>query len=278
MGLVNKKALILWSFGLGGVALVVIGLTVSFWLLPRMGWGTQPANSRDVASNASVRVASRFPSPSREQALESVKQALLNRDPNQVESLFRLGATRHVEVIGFLQSLEGKDGQISRYDWMSSMDTGGILLEGVQVFFTSEDQSGERIAFLTPDLLGNWKVDFDAFARVVAPSWSVILDHQADEALVRVQVGRDVYFNGPFQDESQWACYGMTSPDIDVTLLGYCRIGSVEADAMEQLFSTGVTNSRATLKIRRVEGGESRQFEVVGVMAGDWVVPELPQD
>lgn len=243
-----------------------------------MGWRTQRGNARALASKASVRVASRFPSPSREQALEWVRRALINRDPNKVESLFRLGATPHAEVIGFLQSLEGKDGQISRYDWMSSMDTDGILLEGVQVFFTSGNHPSERIAFLTPDLLGSWKVDFDAFARVVEPPWSEILDRRADEALVRVQVGRDVYFNGPFRDESQWVCYGMTSPDIDVTLMGYCRIGSVQADAMELLFSSGVTNSRATLKIHRVEGGESRQFEVVGVMAGDWVVPELPQD
>ena len=52
-------------------------------------------------------------------------------------------------------------------------------------------------------------------------------------------VAKDSYYNGPFRDETQWSCYGMASPDLDVVLLGYCRQGSPQAAAMERIVANG---------------------------------------
>ena len=94
--------------------------------------------------------------------------------------------------------------------------------------------------------------------------------------MVRVILGEDSYFNGPFQDDRQWVCYGMGSPDTETVLLGYCRVGSPQARAMIWMSSKGAAVVRATLEIRRVEGASPRQFEIVRVLAEDWVMGKTP--
>ena len=90
--------------------------------------------------------------------------------------------------------------------------------------------------------------------------------------MVRVFVAQDVYYNGPFSDETQWVSYGLGSPDRTELLRGYCKVGSEEAAVMERLFTEGQKLSRATLEIRRVRDGGALQFEIVRLVAEDWVV------
>jgi hypothetical protein len=274
----RRRGVLAWSAVIGLVSLVVIGLTISMWLLPRLK-GRAATSKEDLAVNeAKVRVASKFPSPGREDALRMVEQALTNRDPGKVASLFRNGGASGDEILNFLKGMEARDGPIQRYDWLSSMDHDGLLVEGVLVVAKGGDRPVERLALLTPDAEGNWKMDFDAFARTVTPSWDELLVKGADRAIVRVFVGKDVYYNGVFRDESQWVCYGMVSPDTDEILRGYCRVGSKEAESMKKLFSEGVKTGRATLEIRRVSGGEPRQFEITRVLAKDWIVGDAPDE
>jgi hypothetical protein len=89
-----------------------------------------------------------------------------------------------------------------------------------------------------------------------------------------VIVGKDVYYNGPFRDESQWTCYAVVSPDTDELLHGYCRVGTPEADEMSRLLADGEATSRATLQLRRAKGAGPRQFEISRVVAKDWILPE----
>jgi hypothetical protein len=42
------------------------------------------------------------------------------------------------------------------------------------------------------------------------------------------------------------------------------------------MFSKQEKVARATLEIRRVEGAGSRQFEILKVVAEDWVAAEVP--
>jgi hypothetical protein len=257
-------------FGLA--ALVVIGGSVAIWLLPRVNRGSV---ENDSQLESSVRVASRFPSPGREQALDLVRRAVTTRDPQVVGSLFRDGVARSPEILDFLSGLETRDGRIERYEWLSSMDINGLLVDGVAVVFKGGEKPAERIAFLTPDPAGVWQMDFDAFARTVSPSWKELLQNGVDRAQVRVVVGKDVYYNGPFRDESQWTCYGIMSPDTEEVLHGYCRVGTPQADAMNRLFLDGESTSRVTLELRRTKGAETRQFEISRVVAKDWILPEL---
>lgn len=255
----------------GFAALVVIGGSFAVWLLPRINRGGV-ANHDELVS--SVRVASGFPSPSREEALDLVRSAVTTRDPRVVGVLYRDGAARGAEMVDFLSGLEAKDGRVDRYEWLGSMDINGLLVEGVAVVFKGPEKPAERIAFLTPDPAGVWQMDFDAFARTVSPSWKELLQGGAERARVRVIAGTDVYYNGPFRDESQWACYALVSPDTEELLHGYCRVGTPEAEEMKRLFPDGEATSRATLELRRAKDAGARQFEISRVVAKDWILPE----
>ncbi len=259
------------SASIAGVAtLVAIAGGFALWSKSRTGVA---AVAESAFSEDDVRVVSKFASPGREQALDLVNRAVATRDPRMIGEIFRDGVTRSTEILAFLNGLEATDGPVERYEWLSSMDVNGLLVEGVAVIFKGLERPGERIAFLTPDAAGIWQMDFDAFARTVIPSWKVLLEDAAEQARVRVIAGQDVYFNGPFHDESQWSCYRLESPDMEETLHGYCRAGTPEAVEMAKLFSEGEAMSRATLDLRRVAGGGARQFEISRVVAKDWILP-----
>jgi hypothetical protein len=228
---------------------------------------------------------SKFASPTEDEARDLVRRALALREPEKVGEVFRAGDASPAEVVGFLAGLAALDGRFERMDWLSSMDMEGQLLEGVLVVFAGKDGPRERLAFLLPDDNGVWKVDFEAFARSSRPPWKELLKGDAKSARVRVFAAKDVYFNGPFRDESLWVCYAMTSPESrdllpeeSELLRGYCRVGSPQAKAMELVFASDVRLSRATLEIQKTEGAEFRQFEITRVLSGDWVLPPKPLD
>jgi hypothetical protein len=239
------------------------------------------------------RVESRFESPSEEAALDMVKRGLAIREPATVEEFFHPGSASPEEVVDFLRKIDSAEGRVDGFAWLSSMDANGLLIDGVLVRTILDGKVRSRMAFLTPDEQGKWKIDFNAFARTVEPSWSELLEMGAAEGTVRVNVAKDTYYNGPFGDDRQWVCYGMVSPDTEVVMLGYCRKDSPQARAMERIVmdenalpggmpgalpGTAKAPKRATLAIRRVEGAESRQFEITRVLAQDWVLSETPFD
>ena len=191
---------------------------------------------------------------------------------------------RPTTVIGFLTEMKAWDGKVTGFQWLSSMDANGMLIDGVLVSTLKDGSPRNRLALLTPDENGKWQLDFDAFARKVNPSWSELMEGNAKRGLVRVVVARKHYYNFNFKDESQWLCYEMTTPDFDEILFGYCRKGSPQAEAMgrivtdEEMQEGGRFGNRATLEIRRNEGSESRQFEITRVLAEDWVLGEAAFD
>ncbi|RPJ35645.1 MAG: hypothetical protein EHM17_01805 [Verrucomicrobiaceae bacterium] len=226
---------------------------------------------------------SQFESPSEDHALDLVKQALALRDAAGVERFFRPGSAQSADVISFLQNMEVLDGAVTGYQWLSSMDANGLLLDGVLVSTAKDGAPRNRLALLTPDEAGVWKIDFDAFARTVKPSWSGLMAEGRAQGLLRVIVAKDSYYNGPFRDEAEWLSYGMASPDSELILLGYCRKGSSQARAMERIISEEKEGAerrlnRVTLEVLRPEGAEARQFEITRVLAEDWVLGGKPFD
>jgi hypothetical protein len=264
-------------FGCGAV--VVIGVVIFLWLGQRIWPDDDEVADVRVVREAKVRVESSFPSPSEDQAIDLVMRAIANRDPEKVESLFRVSSSGRSEVVDYFKGLAERDGPVERYDWLSSMDVNGLLVEGVLVVFNGKDKPCERLALLTPDSAGHWRMDFEAFSRSVKPSWDKLLEKDgAQRATVRVLVAHDVYYNGPFSDDKQWVCYGMASPDTEQLLRGYCRVGSSLAIAMEKLFVDGAAAGRATLDIQRVEDGGPFQFEITQLLGQDWIVADPIDD
>lgn len=269
---VEKRSSTIWLMLLCGGALAVITASVFLWLIPHMDPDPAEAGFNPSEEIRNIRIASRFPSPSREESLELVKQALATRDTGDIPTLFRTGDSTPAEIVAFLENLSLREGCIERYDWLSSLDKDGILIEGVLVRSKGAEKPVVRLALLTPDEAGTWKVDFEAYARLVEPGWQELLEKGAEEAVVRVTVAPDVYYNGPFSDDKQWVCYGITSPDVNETLRGYCRVGSPQAEAMERLFKHEEKSSRATLEIHRVRNAGPKQFEITRLLGGEWVV------
>ena len=274
-----------WSGVIALVALLVLGLAMFGWLRTKMNRQSSAKKADASQQEAQVRVASQFKSPSEEAAISLVKQALAVRETGDVERYFRPGAASSDEIVGFLTNLERADGPQTGIQWLSSMDANGLLIDGVLVSSQFDGAPRNRLALLTPDAQGEWKIDFEAFARSVRPPWQELLDGRASEGLVRVMVAQDSYFNGVFRDEGEWECYGMASPDITQILVGYCHKNSPQSAAMRKILAStsemstpGRQIKRATLEIRRPPEAESRQFEITRVLAEDWVLAEQAFD
>jgi hypothetical protein len=269
-----------WSVGVGLVALVALGVVFCLWLRAAM---RLPETAR--TARVEDRVVSKFKAPTESEALAAVKKALALRDPAEVDGLIRPGPMSAPEVVAFLEAMPAMDGQIKNYRWLGGIDKNGLSLEGVQVTFAGQDKLRSRLAILTPDSNGVWKLDFAAFARWVKPAWESMLEQQTESAVIRVFATQDNYFNGPFRDEREWAAYKLASPDTEVILVGYCKFGSAQHRAMELLWQHGDTLvARVTLEIRRLAEtpdtvrAERCQFEITRVLAEDWVMADKPLD
>ena len=274
----RRRALLTTTFVFAGLAVVLIGGFFWMWLKPKMESGKSEVQQKQAQAAPLVRVASKFPSPSEEDALGMVKLALAIREPERIPEFFRPGSSSPEEIVRYLSNLEAADGEISGYEWLSSMDVNRLSVDGVLVKFKSEDKPRSRLVLVTPDAEGKWKIDFDGFARTVKPAWGEVLEERTKSAQVRVYAAEDSYYNGPFRDENEWICYGMASPDIEGILSGYCKIGSPQAAALKWIFSKGAKLNRLTLELKRIEGAGLRQFEISRVLAEDWLMSEVPFD
>ena len=270
----RKRTLKIWSISLGAGAAFVIIVAFFLWIYPLLSQPRVKGGPDDGLDDASVRINSKFPSPSSDESMMLVKKALANRDPSKVDQLFRTGAATPREIVDYCANASTRDGELGECLWLSSVDADGLLLEGVVVTYQLKEKITQRLALLTPDSQGHWKLDFDAFARTVKPSWNDLLEKGAEHGLVRVMIAPDVYFNGPFSDESKWVCYAMNSPETEVLLRGYCAVGTSQADDLAKVFADGRGLSRVFVEIRRIPKGEKHQFEITRLLAHDWVLPD----
>ncbi len=262
-----------WSIVLGTGAFVVLVAAFFMWLKPMLNRAPVRSQVAESENDLGRKIASKFPSPTRDEAVQLVKDALSNRDVSRVDNLFRRGSVTPEDVVAYCAASDERDGKVRDYEWMSSLYSRGFLIEGVVVNYESKAKPLQRLALLTPDETGRWRLDFDAFARTVKPAWDELINKGAKQALIRVMTAPDVYYNGPFTDEAVWKCYALSSPDNEELLRGYCKVGSPQAEVMEKLFVDGSRSARVTLEIRRVEDGEPRQFEITNVLGGDWIIP-----
>ena len=272
---------LVWSAGIGVVSVAVLAAAFAFWLYPRLHGRGDLTQERQVTIDE-ARVVSKFKSPSHEEALALVKRALAVREAGQVASVIRPGPMSAEEVLSYLEKMREQEGQVQNYEWISSIDKNGLSLEGVRVTFNNRGKASGRLAILTPDAKGVWKLDFAAFARLCKPALNVLLGEGGGSGEVRVYASKDSYFNGPFRDESQWASYKLISPDTEETLMGYCKMGSPQYLAMELLWQhVGTPRTRVTLEITRppvTSAAERWQFQITRVLAEDWVMADKPLD
>lgn len=263
-----------WTALLSVAAVGLLGVCV--WLAIGKIFSERPEDMEPApVAVAKPLAVSEFPAPSEKAAIELVKSALALRDVAQVDQFIRRGKAGPEQVLGFFKGMIVGDGVIDHYEWLGSMDANGMALEGVMVNFKTETN---RLAMLTPDSKGKWRLDFEAFARVVEPPWKEIVENRAKMAVVRVYVAKDSYYNGIFADDKLWLCYGIASPDTTEILLGYCKIDSPQARALRWIASKNTGPNRATLELQHRPDSEARQFEITRVLSDEWVIRETPFD
>ena len=264
------------TFAFGALTFLCVILALGIWLSSKRETLDMPLTLSTEASEERVRVISKFQSPSEQDAVATVKQALAVRTVGPIEDYFRLGTSSREEVLEFLQGLEAKNGEAREFKWLSSIDASGLSVDGVQVSFAREDKRCVRMALLTPDLSGKWKIDFDGFARTGESSWDKFLNRSVSNLQVRTYVAKDIYYNGPFSDEQQWLCYAIASPDREKSLFGYCKIGSVQAAALDAILAKQVKLPRVVLEISHAEGTAPRQVMISRVIGEDWILGNVP--
>ena len=264
------------TFVFSVLTLLCVMLTLGVWLVSKRDTLGRPTKLAKEANEERVRVVSKFQSPSELDAIATVKQALAIRTVGPIEDYFRLGTTSREEVLEFLQGLEAENGKVRELKWLSSIDSNGLSVDGVQVSFAREDKRCIRMALLTPDASGKWKIDFDGFARTTKQSWDKFLNKSVTNIQVRAYVAKDMYYNGPFSNEHQWLCYRIVSPDREESLFGYCNIGSVQANALDAILARQAELPRVVLEISQVEGADPRQVMISRVLGEDWILGNVP--
>lgn len=211
---------------------------------------------------------------------KTVSTFLAARTAEQLEPLIRGSSQRPDGIAAKLAELEAEDGKITTVDYFGPIESRNLQLESVVVNFNS---GRNRIALLSPDPAGVWRVDFDAFDRHVTTDWATLLTGGPNEATVRIYACLDNYYNGRYANDREWACYGLASPDHETLMFGYALRGSPQHMAMAQLLrrnplSPNRTVKRMTLDLRHTGTGDRRQFEIVRVMADDWALGNEPFD
>jgi hypothetical protein len=271
---VARNLVMVWVALFSLVSVVVLGFAVYLWLR-RSSADQQKVVERQEFER---RVVSRFPSPSEEEALALVKGSLAIGSEQDVFRYFRAPGRSAAEVLAFVREY-GKRGAADaaavRYTWLSSIDANGLLLDGVGISPPGGEEM-KRLALLTPDEKGVWRIDFDAFARVCEPPLETLLEQEEGSGVVRVMIVPDTLYLGPFADEAKWMSFALGSPDREEPLRAYCLRGSVVERALHGILAAAAGprggSPRAVLGIVRRGKAVDPLFEITAVYADDWVM------
>jgi hypothetical protein len=266
-----------WLWGLFFGALILLGgagwmvLAKNFNAAKGVGYKEPEAIEMSIAKNK------RIDSLSGDEAVAFAESALAVRNAADVEKYFRIGENDVNQVVSFLSKMESKEGEIAKIRWRGNNSLGRVEMDEMTVIFKGAEMLKNRVILLLPDKTGNWKIDYDALARTIKPSWDELVEGKVSVGEVRVFASNDNYYNGPFANEQEWQCYGFMSPDTDQIFKGYCKMGSAQAKAMDFLLSDKKI-ARVTLEIRRVKDGGPQQFEISRVLSSDWAMGHVAFD
>jgi hypothetical protein len=242
------------------------------------GAGPAAASPKEIASRS-------VPVPEPEILEAIVRKFLAARTPEALAPLIRQSDQETSVILAKLAGLEKQDGALKSVRYLNNLNSRCLQLEGVVVKFEGERN---RLALLSPDEAGEWRVDFDGFDRYLSTGIDRILSGEPVDARVRVYVSTDSYYNGDFKDDQKWACYGIASPDSEQLMFGYVARDSVQHEALQSVIATKaevragdtLRNSlqRMILDIRHHAGSDKRQFEILRVISDEWAIGPEPLD
>lgn len=287
-----------WSIVIGAVALIAIVLAFVVWVKPMLNREKDTTERDRQAAEKRVRKTFRFPALTELEAQALVTKALAARKPSEIEASVRCGPLSQTEAAALLTSLAQADGPIMERVWLGSTDNSSMQTDGIELRFKRPESAlfpGEpattansfpneevfsRMAILTPDEQGVWRMDLPAYAQLCVPAWEKFqADKSIESAVVRVLLGRDNYYNGPFIDEKEWQAYSFSINQSGESFVGYGKRGSAQNRALHLIWRRAQHPVvRVTLEIRRLPDTDFRQFLISRVFAEDWAVGPVPMD
>jgi hypothetical protein len=204
------------------------------------------------------------------EAAEKVARAFLKEtDPD-----LRLQWARHAEEVKqrigeYPEEARSAVGEIEKM--LGHQEDGGHTLTGFVVKFST---GNVRLLEVVGTAEGP-RVDWDACARHGTASWENLLSGKAKQAVVRVFCEPATERPEPFEDQSKWTCFRMSSPDLPQASLGFAAVGSVREEKMKRvILSAPKYRQRFTLEIVRREGKDEPFFEITRCMAVGWIMGE----
>jgi hypothetical protein len=207
-------------------------------------------------------------------ALLLVKKVLAARSPEQLGDGARLKDISTGAALEFLATLEERNGKITQLNWIGNMDSNDIQIEAVEIMFAKENVKPSR-ALLTPNKSGVWQVDLASLAATCSEPWQEVISEAKTQADLRVVIARDNYYNGRFASDREWSAYGMASPESDTLIIGFCpRDGEIDR-ILNSLLKEN-RGIRAMVRIRKNDQPNSRQCEIISLLAEDWILTDTP--
>lgn len=223
-----------------------------------------------------------------EVAIDRTRRILAASDPEQLRSLIRPGSMSSEEILLGLEELEAEHGASNEPVWLGALDS---LAHPIETLVVNYEDGHRRLMDYVVDDAGEWKADMDSYFQVCEAPFADLLSGLVDQALIRALGKPDTYYNGPFSDESEWACYSLRKDSKSEALYGYCRLDSkvmehlrrIQSKTDAALDSAGTGGSprkdnghRLTLTIKRRANSGKNQFEIAAVLSDTWSIPDQP--
>lgn len=261
--------LLSWTAVILGL-LVLLGL-MFFWVKKKLGpeaGFSKVEEAAEVADPGPAVASLSVIDP--DEAVDLVRRGLAARHIGRVINYFRVMQEADLtEVVHFLEELDDRDGLVIAMEPMEAVEVDGRMLGRVVVVSQKGDSTHRRLALLVEDGEGQWKIDYEAFARVVEPSWPALIDGSVDEGIVRVVVRPPLA-----TDDGRWLVHPLLSPDVRQPLTGRCEAGSPAAKRLAAMLNdTADEPCRVTLAVEPEAGGPRGDFRILRVVAAGWVMP-----
>lgn len=287
-GMQNKRVILAWSLGLIMVTVITLGAIFAYWISQRAATHTPAVAQAEATQPATAPQTAKLPHkpPSEQEALDMVKKALEISSPDDVTNHYFPGSHSPEKVFEFIRSVADDDQR--QLFWLGNMDANGLQIEGVAIQGDGGEGPRRRLALLTPNEAGVWKIDFDALAETTTPGWSEWQKAGPLKGVMRVAFMPDLYYNGRYMDEREWACYSIFSVDAEASFFAYCKRASDQYRAMETILkryhrSLPVTKNqihapRVVIAVSRSAESPPRQVEITGVLAEGLIPSSAPFD
>lgn len=211
-----------------------------------------------------------------------VNAMLEAESPDTLERLMCKGDISPTDALAKLKAIEEDADAFRTPAWLGGFDA---ICKPVSFVRVKKELGPPLLITFSMNQEQDWRIDFDATVGHCDPPFSEWVEGRPEQGLVRASGRADNYYNGPFRDDSIWACFALSHPEGEATLYGYCRRDSPQFAAISAILRrnvlaasdreklAGQTNSfRVTLRLRDVEGSVSRQYRITEIISDDWAI------